>query len=58
MLVPFPSVVFHGLLGTCLFLKIAFVFVCFEKVFVCFMITLVLVLKSVMKHFLKRVLKV
>ena len=31
VLEPFPSVVFHGLLGTCSFLKTAFVFVCFEK---------------------------
>ena len=30
VLAPFPSVVFHRLLGTCSFLKIVFVFVCFE----------------------------
>ena len=50
VLAPFRSVVFHGLLGTFSFLKIAFVFVCFEN-FVCFMITLVSVLKSVIKCF-------
>ena len=58
MVAPFPSVVFHRLLGTCSFFKITLVFVCFEKVFVCFMITLVSVLKSVIKRFFKRVLKV
>ena len=57
MLAPFPSVVFHGLLGTCSFFKIAFVFVCFEKL-VCFMITLVSVLKSGDKVFFENVLKV
>ena len=57
MLAPFSSVVFHGLLGTCSFLKTIFVFVCFEK-FVCFMLTLVSVLKNVDKAFLKKVLKV
>ena len=31
MLTPFPSVVFHGLLRTCSFLKTVFVFVCFER---------------------------
>ena len=40
-----------------LILKIAFVFVCFEK-FVCFMITLVSVLKSVDKTFFENILKV
>ena len=32
VLKPFPSMVFHGLLGTCSFLKTVFVFVYFEKV--------------------------
>ena len=31
VLAPFPSVVFHGLLGTCSFLKTVWVFVCFES---------------------------
>ena len=50
VLAPFPSVVFHGLLSTCSFLKISSVFMYFEK-FACFMIILVSVLKSVIKRF-------
>ena len=52
---PFPSVVFHGLLGTCSFLKLL---VCvLQKVLFNFVITLISVLKSVTKWFLKTVLK-
>ena len=62
VLAPVPSVVFHGRLGTYSFLKIAFVFLCFENFFISFMITIVSVLKSVIKCFenfcLKSVLKV
>ena len=52
VLTPFPSVVFHWLLGTCSFLKIVCVFMVL-KVFICFMVTLVSVLKSEIKRFWK-----
>ena len=50
VLASFPSVVFHGLLGTCSFWKL-FVCLCVLKDFVWFMVTLVSVLKSVIKRF-------
>ena len=54
MLTPFSSVVIYGLLGTCSFLKTVCA-LCVLKDFVFFMVTLVSVPESVIKHFFKMV---
>ena len=59
VLEPFLSIVFHGLLGTCSFFEIAFVCLCaLKKTFQIylsaafhFMVTLVSILKGVIKYF-------
>ena len=57
MLAPFPSVVFHGLLGTFSFLKTNFVFVCFE-IFCLLYDNSCISSQECDKAFLKNVLKV